>query len=109
MSTLLLAAVGSSRGKTSITLSANHLVAVVLTGQHLERWLNSTTSKTKNQMEGRLLLDIVVAQRATVLELLSGKDKSLLVWGDSLLVLNLGLHVINGVGRFDIKGDGLTS
>jgi len=31
----------------------------------------------------------------------------LLVWGDALLVLDLGLDVVNGVGRLHLKGDGL--
>ena len=39
-----------------------------------------------------LLLDVVVAQRAPVLELLAGEDQALLVRGDALLVLDLGLH-----------------
>jgi hypothetical protein len=44
----------------------------------------------KNEADGkRTLLDVVVRKRATVLELLSSKDQSLLVRGDSLLVLNL--------------------
>ena len=38
-------------------------------------------------MKGGLLLDVVVAQRAAILKLLSGKDQALLIWGDSFLVL----------------------
>ena len=60
-------------------------------------------------MEGRLLLDVVVRKSSAVLKLLSGEDQSLLVWGDSLLVLDLGLDVLDGVGWLDIKGDGLAS
>ena len=60
-------------------------------------------------MEGGLLLDVVIAEGATVLKLLSSEDQSLLVWGNTLLVLDLGLHVLNGVGRFDLEGDGLSS
>ena len=48
-------------------------------------------------MESRLLLDVVVRQRAAVLELLSGEDQALLVRGDALLVLDLLLHVLDGV------------
>ncbi len=59
-------------------------------------------------MEGRLLLDVVVRECASVLELLSGKDETLLIRGDALLILDLGLHVVNGVGRLDIEGDGLS-
>ena len=58
-------------------------------------------------MERGLLLDVVVRQRAAVFELLSREDEALLVGGDALLVLDLRLHVVDGVGRLDLKGDGL--
>ena len=48
-------------------------------------------------MERRLLLNVVVGQSATVLELLPGKDETLLVGRDALLVLDLGLDVVNSV------------
>lgn len=35
-------------------------------------------------MKSRLLLDIVVAQGAAILELLAGEDESLLVWRNSI-------------------------
>jgi hypothetical protein len=53
------------------------------------------------------LLDVVVAQSPAILELLSGKNKTLLVWWDSLLVLNLALHIVDGVTGLDLEGDGL--
>ena len=40
---------------------------------------------------------------------LTGKDQSLLVWGNSLLVLDLGLDVLDRVGGLDLEGDGLAS
>ena len=58
-------------------------------------------------MQRALLLDIVVAESAAVLELLAGKDETLLIGGNALLVLNLGLDVVNGVRRLDIESDGL--
>jgi hypothetical protein len=39
--------------------------------------------------------------------LLSSEDQSLLVRGNSLLVLNLGLNIVDGIGGLDLKGDGL--
>ena len=60
-------------------------------------------------MKSGLLLDVVVGQSATILELLTGKDKTLLIRGDSFLVLDLGLDVVDGVARLNIKGDGFTS
>ena len=58
-------------------------------------------------MEGRLLLDVVVAQRAPVLQLLAGEDESLLVRWDPLLVLDLGLDVLNRVRGLNLERDGL--
>ena len=60
-------------------------------------------------MKGRLLLDVVVAQGPAIFKLLSGKDQPLLIWGNSLLVLDLGLDILNGVGGLHLEGDGLAS
>ena len=68
-----------------------------------------STSESENQMEGRLLLDVVIRKGSAVLELLSSEDESLLVGWDTLLVLDLGLDVLDGICWLDIKGDGLTS
>ena len=48
-------------------------------------------------MEGALLLDVVVSKRAAILKLLTIEDKPLLVQGDALLVLDLGLDIVDGV------------
>jgi hypothetical protein len=48
-------------------------------------------------VKGGLLLDVVVSQGATILQLLAGEDQTLLVWGDALLILDLGLHIVDGV------------
>ena len=58
-------------------------------------------------MKGGLLLDVVVGQSPAILELLAGKDQPLLVRGDALLVLDLGLDVLNGITRLHLQGDGL--
>merc|ERR1712203_1246070 len=58
-------------------------------------------------MEGALLLDVVVGESSSVLELLASEDQSLLIWGNSFLVLDLGLDVLNGVRGLDLEGDGL--
>jgi hypothetical protein len=42
------------------------------------------TTETEDEMEGRLLLDVVIGEGATIFELLSSEDQSLLIWGDSL-------------------------
>lgn len=64
-----------------------------------------STAQTQDQMEGRLLLDVVIGKSATVLQLLSSEDESLLVWRDTLLVLNLRLHIVDGVRRFHFESD----
>jgi hypothetical protein len=40
--------------------------------------------------------------------LLSGEDESLLIWGNTLFVLNFSLYGLNGVGWLNIEGDGLS-
>lgn len=52
---LLLTAVGGSRGKTGVALSADHLVAVVFGGEGLEGGFDDTASETENQVESRFL------------------------------------------------------
>ena len=63
----------------------------------------------KHKVQGALLLNVVVAQRATVLELLTSEDQTLLVRRDALLVLDLGLDIVDRVRRLDLKGNRLAS
>jgi hypothetical protein len=44
-------------------------------------------------VEGRLLLDVVVRKGPAVLQLLAGKDETLLIWGDALLVLKQMIRI----------------
>ena len=97
MPTLPLPTVSSPRGKSGITLTANCLFAVELLGQQGQRRIVYTTTETEDQMQCGFLLDVVIAQGAAVFELLSGKDETLLIRGNSLLVLNFGLDVVDGV------------
>jgi len=69
--------------------------------------LGHTTTEAEDQVECGLLLDVVVGKSAAILELLAGEDQALLVWGISLLVLDLGLDIVDGVGRLHLKGDSL--
>ena len=50
------------------------------------------------EVEGALLLNVIVGESTTVLELLAGEDKTLLVGRNTFLVLDLGLDVVDGVG-----------
>merc|ERR1719487_1978958 len=83
-----------------------HLEGHRLARQRLDEDLHPA-AEAENEVERRLLLDVVVGERAAVLELLAGKDEALLVGRDALLVLDLGLDVVNRVGRLDLERDGL--
>lgn len=76
-----------------------------LAGQGLDENLHTTT-KTENQMQSRLLLNIVVREGTPIFELLSGENKTLLIWGDPLLILDLGFDVVDGIRRLNFKGNG---
>ena len=95
MATLSLSTVDSLWWKSDIALSANHLLALELSGKSSKIWLNfhlthTTASKSENEMESGLLLDIVVRKSSSIFELLTSEDKSLLVWGNTFFILNLG-------------------
>merc|ERR1711915_716682 len=76
-----------------------HLEGDGLTGEGLDEDLHASP-ESEHKVEGALLLDVVVGESSSVLQLLAGEDQPLLIWGDSLLVLDLGLDVLNGVGWF---------
>jgi hypothetical protein len=61
--------------------------------------------KAHTKVKGRLLLDVVIRQGPSVLQLLTGKDETLLIRRDTLLVLNLCLNIVDGVGRLDLERD----
>ena len=92
-----------------------------LASQGLDKDLH-TSAKTEDEMKRGFFLDIatrnvsittrwtsrhgvLVGKSAPVLELLASKDQSLLVGRDTLLVLNLRLHIVDGVGGLDFEGD----
>merc|ERR1711878_236161 len=64
-----------------------------------------TTSESEDEMESGFLLDVIVGEGTSILELLTGEDKSLLVGWDTFLVLDLSLDVLDGVGWLDLKSD----
>jgi len=96
-----------------------------LSGQGFHKYLHTST-KAEDEMERGLLLDIatrnvgitmgwtsryglLVGKSAPVFELLAGEDQPLLIGGNTLLVLNLRLHIVDSIGRLDFKGDRLAS
>ena len=60
-------------------------------------------------MQSALFLDVVVTQCPPIFQLFPRKNKALLVGWNSLLILNLLLHVFNSITRLHIKCDGLAS
>lgn len=60
-------------------------------------------------MKSAFLLDVVIAECATIFELLSSKDKSLLIGWNAFFILDLCLNIVNSICRFNIKSDGLAS
>ena len=112
MTALSLPAVDSLRWESGVALTADHLLALVFSGKSGEGGLDlegshTTTSQTENEMEGGLLLNVVVRKGSTILELLTGEDESLLIRRDTLFVLNLGFDVFNSISGLDIKSDSL--
>ena len=79
-----------------------------LTGTSQRAMDLATSAQTKHQVQSGLLLDVVVGQSAAVLQLLAGEDQTLLIWGNSLLVLNLSLDVLDGIRGLDVKSDSLS-
>jgi hypothetical protein len=77
-----------------------------LTRERLDKDLHAA-AQAQHQVQRRLLLDVVVRERAAVLELLAREDQALLVRGDALLVLDLGLDVLDRVRGLDLERDGL--
>merc|ERR1712243_33806 len=79
-----------------------------LASQGLDKDLHATP-KSQHKMESGLLLDVVVREGPSIFELLAGKDQSLLIWGNSFLVLDFSLHILNCVRRLNLKSDCLAS
>merc|ERR1712117_598375 len=79
-----------------------------LASKGLDKDLHSS-SQSEHKMKSALLLDVVVREGSSILKLLTSKDQPLLVWGNSLLVLDLGLDILNGVRWLNLQGDGLAS
>lgn len=86
-----------------------------LSGESLDEDLHPTT-ETEDKMESRLFLDVVVRKRATVLELRSGEDETLLVRRNTLCTESglshnrkaLPLRLVSRSSRYSSPGRTLT-
>jgi len=85
-----------------------HVQSDGLASQRLHEDLYGATTKAEHQVQSGLL-DVVVCQRAAILELLASKDQALLVRRNAFLVLNLLLHVFDGVRGVHVQSDGFAS
>ena len=105
---VLKTSLGAATGLLLLVLVLSDLGGLLtdLTGTG-QRTVNLATTKAEHQVEGRLLLDVVVAKSAAIFQLLAGEDEALLVRGNALLVLNLSLDVVDRVRGLDLEGDGL--
>merc|ERR1712038_473591 len=65
-------------------------------------------AKTEHQVQGRLLLDVVILQGAVVLQLFASEDKALLIRRNALFILNLLLNSLDVVGGLNAKGNRLS-
>merc|ERR1719261_2472705 len=86
-----------------------HIAGMCQTESHgwpAYRLLHST-AETQDQVERGLLLDVVIGERAPILQLLACENETLLIGGNTLFVLNLCFDIIDRVTRLDIKRDGL--
>jgi len=84
-----------------------HIEGDGFAGEGLHEDLHGTTTKTKHKMESRFLLDVVVGKSPAILELLSREDQSLLLWRNSLFVLDLCFDIRDSIIWLHIEGDGL--
>merc|ERR1712240_849926 len=64
-------------------------------GEGLLLALLATSSQAEDEIEGRLLLDVVVGQSTTILQLLASENQTLLVGRDALFVLDFGFDIFD--------------
>merc|ERR1719204_2977815 len=76
-----------------------------LSREGLDENLHGTTTKTEDEMEGGLLLNVIVREGSSIFKLLSGENQSLLLRGNAFLVLNLRFDVLNRVIGFHVQSD----
>ena len=60
-------------------------------------------------MKLALFLNVIVLKCAAIFQLFTSKDQALLVWRDTLLVLDLAFDVVNSFVAFHFEGNSLSS
>merc|ERR1719221_493451 len=107
MAALFFAAIHCTWGQPCVASPAYHFVTVVLACKNCQGRLDDATTKPEYEVQCGLFLNVVIAQCPAIFQLFAGKDQTLLIRGDAFFVLDFCLHIIDGVGRFNIKRDGL--
>ena len=108
MSALLLTAVVSTRGKTSVALTANHLLAVVLLGQGSKSRLNDSSSHLEQHFNGSIRAHSISSNHFRVVHLLSSEDHTLVVIVNILLILDHLLDFLHSFCGLDLKRDSVS-
>ena len=113
MTALSLSAVLGLHWESGVAHSADLLLAFEFSGESSEGWLDlarshTATSQSENQVKGRFLLDVVIREGTSVLELLTGEDETLLIGRNTFLILNFGFDVLDGVCWLHIESNCLT-
>mmetsp|Transcript_22294 Transcript_22294/g.54011 ORF Transcript_22294/g.54011 Transcript_22294/m.54011 type:complete len:289 (+) Transcript_22294:270-1136(+) len=67
----------------------------------------SAAAQPQHQVQRGIVPDVVIVDRLPVLELLPAEDNTLLLGGDSLLLGDLRLDVLDGLALLDFDGDRL--
>lgn len=67
------------------------------------RDLTMSAAQPQDQMQRGFFLNVVITEGTTIFELFAGKNQTLLIRWNALLVLNFRFDIVNRVGRFDIE------
>ena len=92
----------------ALLILGNYLVILNL-GLGIFNRVSSLNLKGVDENLHASIQSVVVREGATVLKLLTGKDQSLLIWGNALLILNLSLDIFVAVRSFNLKNRKRTS
>ena len=108
MTALLLTAVMSTRRKTSIALTANHLIAVVGLSEGSEGRLDDTTSHLEEDFKSSLFSNRIRTNGLIILKFLSGENQTLIVVINVFLLLDHLLDVFHSFSRLNLKRDSVS-
>merc|ERR1719309_1125724 len=64
--------------------------------------LLSTSSQSQHKVKSGFLLNVIIRESSSVLQLFTGKDQPLLIWRDSLLILDLSFNILDGITRLHL-------